>query len=162
VHESSVSRGRRFRESWFPATSPGGSPVAPKPSTIILYLLAGGTAGGALRVRSKSATPGAWFRYALDGTTPTRTRGYVYCGAISVQPGIRVKAMAYKSAMMGSEPAEAEGDFSSDDRVLGPRRKPTKKVRFGHIDRGRQVAPRGCRSEWFFCGFRLIGTGVGP
>jgi len=50
----------------------------------------------------QSATPGAWFRYTLDGTTPTRTRGYVYCGAISVQPGIQVKAVAYKSGMADS------------------------------------------------------------
>jgi hypothetical protein len=53
----------------------------------------------------KSATPGAWFRYTLDGTTPTRTRGYVYCGAISVQPGIQVKAVAYKSGMADSDVA---------------------------------------------------------
>ena len=50
----------------------------------------------------KSATSGAWFRYTLDGTTPTRTRGYVYCGVISIQPGIRVKAIAYKSGMADS------------------------------------------------------------
>lgn len=50
----------------------------------------------------KSSTPGAWFRYTLDGTVPTRTRGYVYCGAISVQPGIQVKAVAYKSGMADS------------------------------------------------------------
>lgn len=50
----------------------------------------------------KSATPGAWFRYTLDGTEPTRTRGYVYCGVISVQPGIQVKAVAYKSGMADS------------------------------------------------------------
>jgi Fn3 associated len=49
-----------------------------------------------------SATSGAWFRYTLDGTVPTRTRGYVYCGAISVQPGIQVKAVAYKSGMADS------------------------------------------------------------
>jgi hypothetical protein len=49
-----------------------------------------------------SATPGAWFRYTLDGTVPTRTRGYVYCGAISVQPGIQLKAIAYKSGMADS------------------------------------------------------------
>jgi hypothetical protein len=54
----------------------------------------------------KSATPGAWFRYTLDGTVPTRTRGYVYCGVISVQPGIAVKAIAYKSGMADSEVAE--------------------------------------------------------
>lgn len=53
----------------------------------------------------QSATPGAWFRYTLDGTTPTRTRGYVYCGAISVQPGIQLKAIAYKSGMADSEVA---------------------------------------------------------
>ena len=51
----------------------------------------------------KSATPGAWFRYTLDGTVPTRTNGYVFCGAISVQPGIAVKAVAFKSGMADSE-----------------------------------------------------------
>jgi hypothetical protein len=50
-----------------------------------------------------SATPGAWFRYTLDGTTPIRTRGYVYCGAITIQPGITPKAIAYKSGMADSE-----------------------------------------------------------
>ena len=50
----------------------------------------------------KSSTPGTWFRYTLDGTTPTRTRGYVYCGAISVRPGIQVQAVAYKSGMADS------------------------------------------------------------
>ena len=56
----------------------------------------------------KSATPGVWFRYTLDGTEPTRTNGYVYCGAISVQPGIQVKAVAYKSGMADSTVAEAD------------------------------------------------------
>jgi hypothetical protein len=55
----------------------------------------------------KSATPGAWFRYTLDGTTPTRTRGYVYCGVISVRPGMTVKAIAYKSGMADSPVVEA-------------------------------------------------------
>jgi len=50
----------------------------------------------------KSSTPGAWFRYTLDGTEPTRTRGYVYCGAISEQPGIQLKVIAYKSGMKDS------------------------------------------------------------
>jgi len=54
----------------------------------------------------KSSTPGAWFRYTLDGTTPTRSRGYVYCGVISVQPGIQPKAIAYKSGLADSEVAE--------------------------------------------------------
>ena len=50
-----------------------------------------------------STTPGAWFRYTLDGTTPTRTRGYVYCGTIGgVQPDIHVQAIAYKSGMADS------------------------------------------------------------
>ncbi len=53
-----------------------------------------------------SATPDVWFRYTLDGTPPTRTRGYVYCGAISVQPGIQVKAVAYRSGMADSAVAE--------------------------------------------------------
>ena len=50
----------------------------------------------------RSATPGAWFRYTLDGTEPSRTRGYVYCGVITVQPGVQVKAVAYKSGMADS------------------------------------------------------------
>ncbi len=49
-----------------------------------------------------SSTPGAWFRYTLDGTEPTRTRGYIYCGVISVRPGMTVKAIAYKSGMADS------------------------------------------------------------
>ena len=53
-------------------------------------------------VTLSSSTPGAWFRYTLDGTTPTRTRGYVYCGVISVRPGMTVKAVAYKSGMADS------------------------------------------------------------
>jgi|GEM_PF-49998 len=53
-------------------------------------------------VTLKSATAGAWFRYTLDGTEPSRTKGYVYCGAISVQPGIALKAVAYKSGMADS------------------------------------------------------------
>jgi hypothetical protein len=53
-----------------------------------------------------SSTPGAWFRYTLDGTPPTRTNGYIYCGVISAQPGIHVKAIAYKSGMADSEVGE--------------------------------------------------------
>jgi len=58
-------------------------------------------------VTLSSSTPGAWFRYTLDGTEPTRTRGYVYCGVISVRPGMTVKAVAYKSGMADSPVAEA-------------------------------------------------------
>ena len=49
-----------------------------------------------------SSTPGAWFRYTLDGTIPTRTRGYVYCGVITQHPGMKLKAIAYKSGMKDS------------------------------------------------------------
>lgn len=55
-----------------------------------------------------SSTPGAWFRYTLDGTEPTRTRGYVYCGVITRQPGIQVTAVAYKSGMKDSEVSSKE------------------------------------------------------
>jgi hypothetical protein len=54
------------------------------------------------RVMLNSSTPGAWFRYTLDGTTPTRTCGYVYCGLISIRPGTILKAIAYKSGMIDS------------------------------------------------------------
>ena len=55
-----------------------------------------------------SATPGAWFRYTLDGTDPTRTRGYVYCGVVSLRPGMTLKAIAYKSGMADSLVAQTE------------------------------------------------------
>jgi CubicO group peptidase (beta-lactamase class C family) len=66
--------------------------------------------GGMRRVTLTSATPGAWFRYTLDGTIPTRTHGYVYCGVVSVRPGMTFKAVAYKSGMADSEVAEAKLD----------------------------------------------------
>ena len=53
-------------------------------------------------VTLNSSTPGAWFRYTLDGTPPTRTNGYIYCGVVSVRPGMTVKAIAYKSGMADS------------------------------------------------------------
>jgi hypothetical protein len=57
-------------------------------------------------VMLSSATPGAWFRYTLDGTEPTRTRGYLYCGVVSVRPGLTLKAVAFKSGMADSPVAE--------------------------------------------------------
>jgi hypothetical protein len=53
-----------------------------------------------------SSTPGAWFRYTLDGTTPTRTRGYLYCGVVTVQSGMKLKAVAFKSGMADSAVSE--------------------------------------------------------
>lgn len=59
-------------------------------------------------VTLSSSTPGTWFRYTLDGTEPTRTRGYVYCGVVSVRPGMTLKAIAYKSGMADSKVVEAK------------------------------------------------------
>jgi hypothetical protein len=59
------------------------------------------------RVTLSSATPGAWFRYTLDGTVPTRTRGYIYCGIITAGPSTTIKAVAYKSGQADSPVAEA-------------------------------------------------------
>jgi hypothetical protein len=55
----------------------------------------------------RSTTRGVSYRYTLDGTTPTRTRGYVYCGIITARPGMTVKAVAYKSGMADSGVIEA-------------------------------------------------------
>ena len=65
-----------------------------------------------------SATPGTWFRYTLDGTEPTRTRGLVYCGVVSVRPGMTVKAVAYKSGMADSPVAEFAFPAGPRNRVL--------------------------------------------
>ncbi len=62
-----------------------------------------------LRMTLSSSTPGAWFRYTLDGTQPTRTRGYVYCGVISVPQGATLTAIAYKSGMADSKVAQIGG-----------------------------------------------------
>jgi hypothetical protein len=61
-------------------------------------------------VTLSSSTPGAWYRYTLDGTEPTRTRGYIYCGKITVRPGMTVKAIGYKSGMADS--GVTEGSYS--------------------------------------------------
>jgi len=58
------------------------------------------------QVSLSSSTAGAWFRYTLDGTPPTRTNGYVYCGVISARPGMTIKAIAYKSGMADSPVTE--------------------------------------------------------
>ena len=69
-------------------------------------------------VTLKSSTPGAWFRYTLDGTPPTRTNGYLYCGVISARPGMEVKAIGFKSGMADSPVAEAV--YSMDSGKGGP------------------------------------------
>jgi hypothetical protein len=62
---------------------------------------------GVTPVTLDSSTSGAWFRYTLDGTTPTRSRGYIYCGVVSVRPAMTLKAMAYRSGMADSAVAAA-------------------------------------------------------
>jgi hypothetical protein len=52
------------------------------------------------------------FHPQLDGD---RTRSYVYCGVITVQPGIHVKAITHKSGM-----ADARPSFSSNTPVRRP------------------------------------------
>ncbi len=53
-------------------------------------------------IRLSSTTPGVFYRYTLDGTTPSRTRGYVYCGTITAQPGMTIKAVAFKNGLADS------------------------------------------------------------
>ena len=68
---------------------------------------------GVTPVTLMSSTPGAWFRYTLDGTTPTRARGYLYCGVVTVQPGMKLKAVAFKSGMADSAVSEFRSDQDS-------------------------------------------------
>jgi hypothetical protein len=82
----------------------GTTPVAPPEFTA-----QGPLSEEARPVSLSSSTPGTWFRYTLDGTIPTRTRGYVYCGVISFRPGMTLKAVAYKSGMADSPVAEWPG-----------------------------------------------------
>jgi hypothetical protein len=63
-------------------------------------------AGKTQAVTILSQTPGAWFRYTLDGTVPTRTRGYVYCGILNMPVGATLKAIAFKSGMADSTVTE--------------------------------------------------------
>jgi hypothetical protein len=78
-------------------TNPCGKPafVADSPGT-----------GDVTAVHLGCSTPGAWFRCTLDGTLPTRTCGYVYCGVVSVRPGMTLTALAFKSGMADSPVAE--------------------------------------------------------
>jgi hypothetical protein len=80
----------------------GTDPAAPPQ-----FSAAAGTISEPTAIHLTSATPGAFYRYTLDGTVPTRTRGYVYCGVITARPGMTVKAVAYRSGMGDSRVAEA-------------------------------------------------------
>jgi hypothetical protein len=62
---------------------------------------------GETPVTLSSSTPGAWFRYTLDGTTPERTRGYLYCGVVTARPGMTIKAIAFRSGMADSRVSSA-------------------------------------------------------
>ncbi len=53
-------------------------------------------------VTISSATPGTWFRYTLDGTEPTRTNGYLYCGVVTMRPGLTLRAIGFQSGMADS------------------------------------------------------------
>lgn len=70
------------------------------------FLKEGEPVGKAQPQTLTSKTSGAWFRYTLDGTVPTRTRGYVYCGVVHVPEGATLKAIAHKSGMADSPVAE--------------------------------------------------------
>ncbi len=83
-----------FKEGTTPASAPTFS-VAPGPLS------------KPTPVHLSSATPGVSYRYTLDGTTPTRTRGYVYCGTITAQPGMTIKAVAFKSGLADSGVVQA-------------------------------------------------------
>lgn len=50
------------------------------------FFCTGESGGKTQAVTLLSKTSGTWSRYTLDGTVPTRKRGYVYCGVIHV-PG---------------------------------------------------------------------------
>ncbi len=47
-------------------------------------------------------TPDAWFRYTLDGSQPTHTHGYVYCGVLNAPEGTNLKVVAFKNGMADS------------------------------------------------------------
>ncbi len=64
------------------------------------------SAKGVTPVTLASSTTGASFRYTLDGTAPTRTSGYAYCGIISARPGMTVKAVAFQNGMADSAVGE--------------------------------------------------------
>ena len=99
-------------------TAPVGKPV---------FSFAPAPAKANTSVKLSSPTPGAWFRYTLDGTEPTRTRGYVYCGVVTVRPGMTVKAIAYKSGMADSAVSTAEGSsrFANPTPAPKPTPRPT-------------------------------------
>ncbi len=67
-----------------------------------LFSVPAGPIGEPTPIHLTTSTPGAFFRYTLDGTTPTRTRGYVYCGVLTARPGMTVKAIAFESGMADS------------------------------------------------------------
>lgn len=66
-----------------------------------------GTYGSTQSVTLSTATSGASIRYTTNGSTPDRTTGTVYSGAISVSASQTIKAIAYKDYYPDSTVASA-------------------------------------------------------
>jgi len=68
---------------------------------------AAGTYTSAQTVSLACATPGAFIRYTIDGTTPSETSGTLYSGSFSVSASATVRAIAYKADWVTSGLASA-------------------------------------------------------
>ncbi len=84
----------------------GEAPVTPFTPAAIAprFSLPSGTYEGTRSVTLTSDTPGAFIRYTLDGTAPTRTLGTLYTGSpLAITQATVVRAVAYTATLSVSE-----------------------------------------------------------
>ena len=91
----------------------GTVPVAPPQPTI-----ATGPLSAPTLLTFSSDTPGAWFRYTTDGSTPTDEHGLLFMGAFHVRAGMQIRVVAFKDGYAPSEVIEASYSFGQSDRLL--------------------------------------------
>lgn len=76
---------------------------APDEQVALTISPSGGIFTSPVSVTLNSLTMGAAIRYTTNGTTPSRTNGLLYNGAILLNVGVTVRAIAYKAGALDSE-----------------------------------------------------------
>jgi hypothetical protein len=74
-----------------------------RPISAPVFTPSGGTYHGSQVVTIATADSGATIRYTIDGSTPTRTHGIVYCGQLTISASTTVKAKAYRTGSLDSD-----------------------------------------------------------
>ena len=83
------------------------NPFGPSQVAAPTFSPRGGTYSTVKSVVISTTTQGAWIRYTVEGSTPSRTSGTLYDGPVSVSTSTTLKAIAYLEDLTDSKVSEA-------------------------------------------------------